>query len=49
MHMVEAVRQLRGQAGERQLADPKVALYASSHGFVKAAASVLSTQESVAA
>ncbi|HEX3611136.1 MAG TPA: hypothetical protein VHU88_05570 [Sporichthyaceae bacterium] len=49
MHMVEAVRQLRGQAGERQLADPKVALYASSHGFLKAAASVLSTEESVAA
>jgi hypothetical protein len=49
MHLVEAVRQLRGQAGERQLADPRTALYCSSHGFVKAAASVLSTDPEVAA
>jgi hypothetical protein len=47
MHMVEAVRQLRGQAGERQLDAPEVAMYLSSHGFVKAAASVLSTNRSV--
>jgi acetyl-CoA acetyltransferase len=43
MHLVEAVRQLRGQAGPRQLADPKVALYASTQAFSNAAASVLTT------
>jgi hypothetical protein len=46
---VEAVRQLRGQAGERQLADPRIALYCSSQAFFKAGASVLSTDASVAA
>jgi acetyl-CoA acetyltransferase len=49
MHMVEAVRQLRGQAGERQLDSPHTAMYCSSHGFVKAATSVLSTNPSVGA
>lgn len=49
MHLVEAVRQLRGQAGERQLTDPRTAMYLSSQGFVKAAASVLSTDPAVAA
>jgi acetyl-CoA acetyltransferase len=47
MHLVEAVRQLRGQADERQLDSPEVALYCSSHGFVKAAASILSTDPGV--
>ena len=47
MHVVEAVRQLRGQAGERQLDAPEIGMYCSSHGFVKAAASVLSTNQSV--
>lgn len=47
MHLVEAARQLRGQAGERQLDSPAIAMYLSSHGFVKAAASVLSTDPSV--
>jgi acetyl-CoA acetyltransferase len=49
MHMVEAVRQLRGHAGERQLDAVETAMYLSSHGFVKAAASVLSTNRSVGA
>jgi acetyl-CoA acetyltransferase len=43
MHVVEAVRQLRGQAGERQQDGPAIAMYCSSHGFVKAAASILAT------
>ncbi len=47
MHLVEATRQLRGQAGERQLDHPETAMYLSSHGFVKAAASILSTNASV--
>ena len=52
MHMVEAVRQLRGLAGgrqvrQRQAGAPEVALYCSSHGFVKAAASILSTNQEV--
>jgi acetyl-CoA acetyltransferase len=49
MHMVEAVRQLRGQAGERQLDDPKIAMYCSSQAFHKAASSILSVDPSVAA
>lgn len=47
MHVVEAVRQLRGQAGERQLDAPEIGMYCSSHGFVKAAVSVLSSNQSV--
>ena len=47
MHVVEAVRQLRGQAAERQLDAPEIGMYCSSHGFVKAAVSVLSTNQSV--
>jgi acetyl-CoA acetyltransferase len=47
MHVVEAVRQLRGQAGERQLDAPAIAMYCSSHGFVKAAASILATSPDV--
>jgi acetyl-CoA acetyltransferase len=47
MHVVEAVRQLRGQASERQLDAPEIGMYCSSHGFVKAAVSVLSTNQSV--
>ena len=44
LHIVEAVRQLRGEGGERQVADPKVALYCSTKGFEKAAATVLATE-----
>jgi hypothetical protein len=47
MHLVEALRQLRGQAADRQLDSPEVAMYCSSHGFVKAAASILSTDQGV--
>jgi acetyl-CoA acetyltransferase len=49
MHVVEAVRQLRGQAGERQLDAPSIGMYCSSHGFVKAAVSILATDASVGA
>jgi hypothetical protein len=47
MHLVEALRQLRGQAAGRQVDEPQVALYCSSHGFVKAAATILSTDQGV--
>jgi len=49
MHLVEAARQLRGQADLRQVADARTALYCSSHGFVKAAATVLSSDPAVGA
>jgi acetyl-CoA acetyltransferase len=44
LHLVEAVRQLRGEAGKRQIPGIEVALDCSSHDFLKGAASVLSTQ-----
>jgi thiolase-like protein len=49
MHLVEAVRQLRGQAADRQVDAPETAMYCSSHGFVKAAATILSTDQGVGA
>ncbi|HEX3965124.1 MAG TPA: acetyl-CoA acetyltransferase [Trebonia sp.] len=49
MHLVEAVRQLRGHAGPRQVDAHETTMYCSSHGFTKAAASVLSTSQEVGA
>jgi acetyl-CoA acetyltransferase len=42
MHLFEAVTQLRGHAGERQVADASAALLAQTHDFFKGAASIVS-------
>ncbi len=45
MHLYEAVHQLRGECGERQVDGATVALHAQTHDFWKGAATLLSTQE----
>ena len=46
MHLYEAVKQLRGEGGERQVAGAEVALHAQTHDFWKGAATLLSVNES---
>jgi hypothetical protein len=45
MHLYEAIAQLRGQAGDRQVAGAELALHAQTHDFWKGAATILSTRE----
>lgn len=46
MHLYEAVLQLRGAAGPRQVSGARVALHAQTHDFWKGAATILSNQDS---
>jgi Thiolase C-terminal domain-like len=41
LHLYEIVQQLRGHAGERQVAGATTALYASTQGYRRVGASVL--------
>jgi acetyl-CoA acetyltransferase len=45
LHLHEAVRQLRKECGDRQVADADIALHAQTHDFFKGAASILSIHE----
>lgn len=44
MHLYEAVLQLRGVCGDRQVHGAKVALHTQTHDFFKGAATILSTE-----
>ena len=46
MHLYECVQQLRGEAGDRQVAGAEVALHAQTHDFFKGAATVLTRSAS---